>query len=119
VIACAALAVLVVPSPQHAIAAVDLTKDANILITGGSSLGLNVADAGDVNGDGRDDILVGAPYAGSAGNPGAAFVVYGKSTSSTIDLSQTVTSSAGFEVVGSGSEHLVDASANPAGYGKG
>src|SRR5262249_61166894 len=37
--------------------------------------GTAVADAGDVNGDGRDDLLVGVPDASS--DAGAAFVLYG------------------------------------------
>ncbi len=43
---------------------------------GGSYLGASVAGAGDVNGDGLDDILVGAP--GPGGVPGEAYVIFGK-----------------------------------------
>ena len=41
--------------------------------------GRSVASAGDVNGDGFDDVIVGAPYADPNGtNSGASYVVFGK-----------------------------------------
>jgi hypothetical protein len=40
----------------------------------GSSTGLSVADTGDFNGDGRHDVVVGAPFGGEGGE---AYVVYG------------------------------------------
>jgi hypothetical protein len=48
----------------------------------GNQLGAAVAFIGDLNGDGRDDLLVGAPadVAPDAG-PGSAFVIYGHSNS--------------------------------------
>jgi len=48
------------------------------LILGGPSgfFGIAVSGAGDVNGDGYDDVIVGARYNGG-GNAGAAFVYYG------------------------------------------
>lgn len=43
--------------------------------------GRSVAAAGDVNGDGIDDILVGAPYAyGGGGSRGTAYVIFGQGT---------------------------------------
>ena len=41
--------------------------------------GASVAPAGDINGDGRDDVIVGAPLAGPAGraDAGSAYVVFG------------------------------------------
>lgn len=44
---------------------------------GGSRTGYDVDGAGDVNGDGYDDLIIGAPQ---WGNTGAAFVVYGHAT---------------------------------------
>jgi hypothetical protein len=46
----------------------------------GDDAGLSVAAAGDVNGDGLDDVIVGEPGAASQGrsSAGAAFVVYGR-----------------------------------------
>jgi hypothetical protein len=40
-------------------------------------LGKSAAPAGDVNGDGYDDIVIGAPAYGAAGDEGAAFVWFG------------------------------------------
>ena len=45
----------------------------------GEYSGYSVSNAGDVNNDGKDDVLVGAPYWNS--NTGRAFVVYGQSVS--------------------------------------
>ena len=62
-------------------------------IDASDEIGTSVASAGDVNGDGLDDIIIGAPLADSAGNTtdnaGEAYVVFGKtdwSTTPTIDL---------------------------------
>jgi hypothetical protein len=53
-------------------------------------LGSGVACAGDVNGDGYDDVIIGARYADLDGrsNVGAAYLVFGKATflTSTIEL---------------------------------
>lgn len=47
-------------------------------IQAGANLGWSVATAGDVNGDGCDDIIVGAPgYSSGQVNEGAAFVYFG------------------------------------------
>jgi VCBS repeat-containing protein len=43
----------------------------------GAAAGASVAHAGDVNGDGHSDILVGAPGVGAADETGAVYVVYG------------------------------------------
>src|SRR3954467_11595024 len=48
--------------------------------------GPGVADAGDVNGDGRDDILLTAPRANGYEVPGRAYVVYGKDDTAPVDL---------------------------------
>ncbi|MDP9434409.1 MAG: FG-GAP-like repeat-containing protein, partial [Actinomycetota bacterium] len=51
-------------------------------------LGADVAALGDVNGDGFDDLAVGAPYADTQlwTNNGAVYVVYGKPDDAAVDL---------------------------------
>ena len=51
----------------------------------GDEAGLSLAAAGDVNGDGLADVIVGAPGANS--DAGRSYVVFGRSGSGTIDLS--------------------------------
>ena len=60
-----------------------LTSDQGFLLSGfesGGEIGRSVASAGDVNGDGIDDILVGAPDLNVADreDAGQAFLIYGK-----------------------------------------
>ena len=49
-------------------------------VSSGHYAGFSVSSAGDVNGDGFDDVLVGAPYASPSGRSyaGQAFVIFGK-----------------------------------------
>ena len=51
---------------------------------------ISVSRAGDVNGDGLDDILIGTPYADPAGkhNAGASYVVFGKSDGAIVELTE-------------------------------
>jgi hypothetical protein len=50
----------------------------------GDELGFSVRSAGDVNGDGLADVIVGTPY--NSANAGAAYVVFGKSDGGPIDV---------------------------------
>ena len=54
----------------------------------GDRLGTTVASAGDVNGDGLDDLIVGARYAAPGNNTdaGSAYVVFGKTGTIPVDI---------------------------------
>ena len=67
-------------------------------------VGAAVAGAGDVNGDGLDDVIVGAPalpldLRGSRPGPGSAFVVFGAPTPDTVTLGEAL-GPRGFEIRG-------------------
>jgi FG-GAP repeat/Putative Ig domain len=80
-----------------------------------SGTGTSVAGAGDVNGDGRGDVVVGAPYAGRNGSfgVGSAYVVFGKSSPASVDL--TALDEGGFRIEGANA--LDNAGASVAGSG--
>jgi hypothetical protein len=80
---------------------VSLLTDANVTITGAAAndqAGVGVAAAGDVNGDGRDDVIIGA--LGVNANTGAAYVVYGSDAPTTVSLAALGTK--GFAITGAG-----------------
>jgi hypothetical protein len=63
--------------------------------------GASVSSAGDVNGDGFDDLIVGAPGDGPNGNrSGASFVVFGKTDGSAVELSAIGAGTGGFVING-------------------
>jgi hypothetical protein len=84
---------------------IPLTSSQGITITGPriglywSLSGYSVSGAGDVNGDGFADVVIGAPRANNAG--GMAFVVYGSSNPTDLTLT-SLTLSQGFAIYGSG-----------------
>jgi len=82
-----------------------------------SNLGVSVASAGDVNGDGYADVIVGAPYVTVAGliNVGRSYVVFGKASwTSQPDLS-ALDGSNGFRVTGVAASDRSGASVGSAG----
>jgi hypothetical protein len=71
-------------------------------VTEHDSLGSSVSNAGDMNGDGFDDLIIGAPYADPNGDSsGSSYVVFGKASgfSATMDLS-SLDGSNGFRLDG-------------------
>jgi len=83
----------------------------------GDYFGFSVGKAGDVNKDGYDDVIIGAPVKDS--NQGTAYVVYGadKSGLANIDLSTTqlYASGRGFTMIGSDSTGKFGRAVGPAG----
>ncbi|MDB9525985.1 hypothetical protein PN498_08305 [Oscillatoria sp. CS-180] len=78
------------------------------------SLGNSVSEAGDVNGDGIDDFIIGAP--GADNTAGASYVVFGSNTSfnAQFDLS-TLNGSNGFVINGIAAEDFSGVSVSAAG----
>jgi hypothetical protein len=79
--------------------------------------GHSSATAGDVNGDGYDDVILGAPgMKGYESSPGAAFVVFGKAgtVSSVLELAD-LDGSNGFRIAGTTANEHVGTSVSSAG----
>ena len=78
---------------------------------------VSVSGAGDVNGDGLDDLIVGAHYADAGGvNSGASYVVFGKNTgyAPNFDLS-TLNGTNGFRISGAAANEELGTSVSGAG----
>src|SRR5262249_8995586 len=71
-------------------------------IAGHDLTGYDVASAGDVNGDGLDDLIVGAPATDQDGhsNAGRAFVVFGRTDTSKVRLEDVAAGVGGFALNG-------------------
>ena len=84
----------------------------------GDSSGSSVSNAGDVNGDGFDDLIIGAPWAYANGNwsAGSSYVVFGKATDfdATLDLA-SLDGNNGFHLDGVSGGDLSGSSVSSAG----
>ncbi|MBF0400894.1 MAG: FG-GAP repeat protein [Magnetococcales bacterium] len=84
----------------------------------GAAVGVSVSSAGDVNGDGFDDLLVGAQGANASGvaDAGSSYVIFGKASgfAAVFNLS-ALSISAGFRLDGLGASDLLGYSVSAAG----
>lgn len=85
------------------LAAVSAGVGGFVMAGGGGHVGYNVSAAGDVNGDGLADLILGAPYMGIKGN---AYVVYGKADGRAVDLAAVAQGIGGFLVDGTGPDGI-------------
>jgi large repetitive protein len=89
-------------SAQAATRQIDAPSAARLTLVGppGSATGSAIANLGDVNGDGRPDIAVGAPERALPGRPvaGTVYVVFGSAATGTLDLDAL--GGGGFTIVG-------------------
>ena len=82
----------------------------------GEQSGHSVSSAGDVNGDGLMDIIIGGPGNGVNGsNTGQSYVVYGKATLTNVSLSDVANNIGGFAIIGQGAQDLSGYSVGAAG----
>lgn len=75
-----------------------------------------VSRAGDVNNDGYDDVIVGAPYHDTdSSNEGASYVVFGSAEVSVVPLADIEVYSYGFKITGPGAEACLGVSSDALG----
>jgi Ca2+-binding RTX toxin-like protein len=78
--------------------------------------GISVSSAGDVNGDGLDDLIVGAEGDDpNGGDSGASFVVFGKSSGAAVELSDVEGGTGGFVINGASANDAAGRSVSSAG----
>ncbi|MXP27194.1 hypothetical protein GRI39_14335, partial [Altererythrobacter indicus] len=107
-------------SGRQVIDTTNLTAAQGFIIQGAAAddqLGYSVSDAGDINGDGYDDLIVGARYGDDGGtNAGAAYVIFGKETGfGTIALSAGLSATDGFTIIGAAESDYLGISVSSAG----
>jgi predicted Fe-Mo cluster-binding NifX family protein len=80
----------------------------------GDRSGTSVSSAGDINGDGYDDIIIGAPYKTNIYPDGGSYIIFGKASGySDINLN-TLSNAQGFRIIGTDSPSFSE-SANTGG----
>ncbi len=94
--------------PSNSLELSNLQANDGLTITSNdpNNLGYSVSDAGDINGDGFDDLIVGAPYADPNGNSnaGQTYVIYGHNCDcDTINVSE-LDGTEGFTINGQGAD---------------
>jgi Ca2+-binding RTX toxin-like protein len=79
--------------------------------------GHSVSSAGDVNGDGLDDLIIGAFYADTSGgtDAGKSYVVFGKTDTTAVNLSAVEAGTGGFVMNGEATRDLFGHSVSSAG----
>lgn len=109
-------------------AAITTAVDLNAIVNGNGGFviqgaspqdesGGSVAAAGDVNGDGLADLLIGAAFSDpvSGSNAGRSYVVYGKATTTAVQLGAIAQGSGGFAINGGSSNEQTGFSVASAG----
>ena len=82
----------------------------------GDIAGTAISAAGDVNGDGIRDLLIGAPKAAINGpSTGAAYVVFGKASTDPVFLELIALGEGGFSIEGEDTQHFAGRSVGDAG----
>lgn len=112
-------AVIIFGSSAPFSASIDMSAGAQLvpLQVSGQQIGRQVAGAGDINGDGFDDVMVASNYGRAGGsNTGTIYVVFGKATGwgTTTDL-DGLNGSNGFIIAGADVEDLAGISISRAG----
>jgi hypothetical protein len=109
-------------SSSEAVTDIDLALDlteAGVRIGGaanGDKIGTSISGAGDVNGDGIRDLVIGCAGSSPEGREGAgaAYVVYGAEDMADMDLAEFASGQDGMKVLGAAAAHMLGATVSNA-----